>query len=151
MNGRWFEEFEVGQTIDHAVRRTVSESDNITFTCLTMNPQPLHLDAEFAEGTEFGERLVNSFFTLALVAGLTVYETTLGTTVGNLGLTGAEFPAPVRHGDTIRATTEVISVRASRSRPDAGVVGFRHIGRNQRNEVVVRCERMALMHRKAAA
>jgi acyl dehydratase len=151
MSGRWFEEFEVGQTITHAIRRTVTESDNVTFSCLTMNPQPLHLDAEFSAGTEFGERLVNSFFTLALVAGITVYETTLGTTVANLALTGAEFPAPVRHGDTLRATTEVISVRESRSRPGTGIVGFRHIGLNQHDEVVVRCERVALMHKRAAA
>lgn len=150
MSGRWFEELEVGQVIDHAVRRTVTESDNVTFSCLTMNPQPLHLDAEFAAATEFGERLVNSFFTLALVAGMTVYETTLGTTVANLGLTGADFPAPVRHGDTLRARTEVTSVRESRSRPDAGVVAFRHLGLNQRDEVVAVCDRVALMRRRPA-
>jgi acyl dehydratase len=112
-----------------------------------MNPQPLHLDAEFAAGTEFGQRLVNSLFTLGLMVGLTVGETTLGTTVANLGMTDVRFPKPVFHGDTLRAVTIVISVRASKSRPDAGLVEFEHRAINQRGEIVAQCRRTALMKR----
>jgi acyl dehydratase len=148
VSGKWFEELTPGQVIHHAITRTVTEADNTFFTCLTMNPQPLHLDAEFAAGTEFGERLVNSMFTLALLVGMTVYETTLGTTVANLGFEQIAFPKPVFAGDTIWAETEVVSARPSGSRPDAGIVGFEHRGRNQRDELVALCRRTALMRRR---
>lgn len=145
MSGMWFEEFEVGQVVRHALTRTVTETDNVLFTTMTMNPQPLHLDAEFAKGTEFGRPLVNSLFTLGLVVGISVHETTLGTTVANLGFTSIEFPAPVFHGDTIHVETEVLSVRPSRSRPGQGIVEMEHRGYNQRDEVVAVARRSALM------
>jgi len=148
--GRWFEQLPVGLVVQHATTRTVTEADNVLFTCLTMNPQPLHLDAEFAARTEFGERLVNSLFTLGLLVGLTVPELTLGTTVANLGFGVVEFPHPVRHGDTVCAETEVAAARASKSRPEAGIVEFEHRGRNQHGELVARCRRSALMHREPA-
>jgi acyl dehydratase len=145
MAGLYFEEFEQGQVFDHAISRTVTEMDNVLFTTLTMNPQPLHLDEEFAKRTEFGQRLVNSIFTLGLVIGITVGETTLGTTVANLGMTDVRFPKPVFHGDTLRARTIVRSKRMSRSRADAGIVEFEHQGINQRGEVVAICLRAGLM------
>ncbi|QGG96962.1 MaoC family dehydratase [Actinomarinicola tropica] len=141
----WFEEFEVGQVVQHALTRTVTEADNVLFTTMTMNPQPLHLDAEFAKGTEFGQPLVNSLFTLGLVVGISVHETTLGTTVANLGFTSIEFPAPVFHGDTIHVETEVLAVRPSRSRPGQGIVELEHRGHNQRDELVAVARRSALM------
>ncbi|MEP6816803.1 MAG: MaoC family dehydratase, partial [Marmoricola sp.] len=122
------------------------ETDNVLFSTMTMNPQPLHLDAEFAAGTEFGQPLVNSLFTLGLVVGLAVPELTLGTTVANLGFTRIDFPAPVFAGDTIHVVTEVIDTRASKSRPDAGIVTFEHQGLNQRDELVCRATRTAMMH-----
>jgi acyl dehydratase len=139
--GRWFEELEPGLVIDHAITRTITEADNTLFSVMTMNPQPLHL-----ETTQFGERLVNSLFTLSLLIGLTVYETTHGTTVANLGFEETEFPTPVFHGDSIHARTEVVSARISASRPTQGIVVFEHSAFNQRDEVVVRCRRSALMH-----
>jgi acyl dehydratase len=145
MAGLYFEEFVVGRVFEHALTRTVTEMDNVLFTTLTMNPQPLHLDAEFAKTTEFGRPLVNSIFTLGLVIGISVGDTTLGTTVANLGMTDVRFPKPVFHGDTIRATTTVISKRVSRSRSDAGIVEFEHQGLNQRGETVAICRRAALM------
>jgi acyl dehydratase len=145
MAGLYFEEFAEGQVFEHAMMRTVTETDNILFTTMTMNPQPLHLDAEFAKSTEFGRPLVNSIFTLGLVIGISVGDTTLGTTVANLGMTDVRFPKPVFHGDTIRATTTVISKRVSRSRSDAGIVEFEHQGLNQRGETVAICRRAALM------
>jgi acyl dehydratase len=145
MAGLYFEEFAEGQVFEHAMSRTVTESDNVLFTCLTMNPQPLHLDEEFARGTEFGQRLVNSLFTLGLVIGMTVGETTLGTTIANLGMTDVRFPKPVFHGDTIRARTIVRSLRRSKSRKDAGIVEFEHQGVNQRGEIVATCRRSGLM------
>jgi acyl dehydratase len=145
VSGKWFEDLEPGLVIDHAVTRTVTEADNVLFTCLTMNPQPLHLDEAYAAGSEFGTRLVNSMFTLALLVGMTVYETTLGTTVANLGFGEVAFPLPVIHGDTIWAETEVMAARRSSSRPDAGIVTFEHRGFNQRDELVARCRRSALM------
>jgi acyl dehydratase len=151
MAGLYFEEFSEGQVFEHALTRTVTEMDNVLFTTLTMNPQPLHLDAEFAKTTEFGRPLVNSIFTLGLVIGISVGDTTLGTTVANLGMTDVRFPKPVFHGDTIRARSVVRSVRASRSRPDAGVVEFEHQAINQRGEVVATCLRAAFMHRRPAA
>jgi acyl dehydratase len=148
ISGRWFEDLTPGLVIDHVVTRTVTESDNTLFSTLTMNPQPLHLDESFAEQTEFGTRLVNSMFTLSLLIGLSVYETTLGTTVGNLGFEDIRFPLPVIPGDSIRAQTEVISARASASRPTQGVVTFEHRAFNQRGELVAQCRRSALMHRR---
>jgi acyl dehydratase len=147
VSGLYFEQFVVGQGFEHPVRRTVTEADNMLFSVMTMNPQPLHLDAEFAAGTEFGQRLVNSLFTLGLLVGLTVGETTLGTTVANLGMTDVRFPKPVFHGDTLRAATTVVSVRDSKSRPDAGLVEFEHRAINQRGETVAQCRRTALMKR----
>jgi acyl dehydratase len=146
--GRWFEELEPGLVIDHAVTRTITEADNTLFSVLTMNAQPLHLDEDFAAGTEFGTRLVNSLFTLSLLIGLSVYETTLGTTVANLGFEEIAFPTPVIPGDTVHAQTEVVSTRASASRPAEGIVVFEHRAFNQRGELVVRCRRSALMSRR---
>ncbi|MTD55452.1 MaoC family dehydratase [Amycolatopsis pithecellobii] len=147
MAGLWFEELSQGLKIEHSVTRTVSEADNTLFSVMTMNPQPLHLDAEFSSRTEFGQRLVNSLFTLGLVVGISVSETTLGTTVANLGFGKIEFPAPVFHGDTIRVETVVKARRESKSRSSAGVVTFEHTGYNQHGTAVARCERSALMLR----
>lgn len=143
--GRWFEDLPVGLVVEHAIRRTVTETDNVLFTTMTMNPQPLHLDAEFAAGTEFGRPLVNSMFTVALVVGLAVPELTLGTTIANLGFSTVEFPRPVFAGDTIHVVTEVVDARRSSSRPDAGIVTFRHAGRNHHDQVVCLATRAALM------
>jgi acyl dehydratase len=149
-HGKWFEELTVGLVVEHALTRTVTEADNVLFTTLTLNPQPLHLDHEFAAATEFGRPLVNSFFTLGLVGGITVLETTHGTTIANLGMDETVFPAPVFVGDTIHAETEVVATRASKSRPDAGIVTFEHRGFNQRGELVCRSRRTALMRRRPA-
>jgi acyl dehydratase len=149
MPGRFFDEFQVGQTFEHQPSRTVTETDNLLFSTLTMNPQPLHLDAEFAKTSHHGERLVNSIFTLGLMVGLSVGDTTLGTTVGNLGFEKIEFPKPVFLGDTLSATTEVIATRESRSRPEWGIVTFEHRATNQRGELVARCTRAAMMLRRS--
>ncbi len=151
MAGLHFEEFSVGQVFDHPWSRTVTEMDNVLFSALTLNPQPLHLDEHFAAQTEFGQRLVNSMFTAGLMIGMSVNDTTLGTTVANLGMTDMRFPKPVFHGDTLKSRTVVISLRESRSRKDAGVVEFEHSAVNQRGEVVAICRRMALMKRKSPA
>jgi acyl dehydratase len=148
VSGRWFEELTPGLVIDHVVTRTITESDNTNFSTMTMNPQPLHLDESFASQTEFGTRVVNSMFTLSLLIGLSVYETTLGTTVANLGFEDIRFPLPVIPGDSIRAQTEVVAARASSSRPTQGVVTFEHRAFNQRGELVAQCRRSALMHRR---
>ena len=148
--GRWFEDLPVGLVVDHAVTRTVTETDNVLFSSLTMNAQPLHLDETFAAETEFGTRLVNSLYTLSLLIGLTVYETTLGTTVANLAFDEVVFPAPVFVGDTIRARTEVVEARPSSSRPSQGIVTFDHRAFNQHGALVARCRRSALMHRRPA-
>ena len=145
MPGRWFEQFREGEVIEHAVRRTVTETDNVIFTTMTMNPAAIHLDHDHSSRTEFGKPLVNSLFTLGLVVGLTVGDTTLGTTVGNLGFEEVKFPKPVFHGDTIRAQTEIVAMRESKSRPTQGIVTFIHRGLNQRDEVVCECRRLALM------
>src|SRR5246127_353009 len=145
MTGLYFEEFDEGQVFDHAMRRTVTEMDNVLFSTLTMNPQPLHLDEEFAKSTEFGQRLVNSLFTLGLAIGMSVSATTLGTTIANLGMSEVRFPKPVFHGDTLRAHTIVRSKRRSQSRKNAGIVEFEHQGINQRGEIVVVCRRAGLM------
>jgi acyl dehydratase len=150
MAGKWFEAFVVGQTFEHEIRRTVTEADNMWFSNATCNPAAIHIDAEYCKGTEFGQPLVNSIFTLGLVIGLSVQETTLGTTVANLGLTDTRFPSPVFHGDTVRSRTTVMAVRGSESRPNAGIVTFLHQGFNQRNEEVCTCTRQALMLRQPA-
>ncbi len=151
MPGLFFEEFEVGQTFVHSVRRTVTEADNVWYSCATCNPAAIHLDEEYCrEHTEFGTRIVNSGFTFGLMIGLSVADTTLGTTVGNLGMDEVRFPLPVFHGDTIRAESEVLEIRESKSRPNQGIVTFLHKAINQRNEVVGHCKRAALMLRKPA-
>lgn len=144
--GMWFEELEVGLRVEHVTTRTVTETDNVLFTTMTMNPQPLHLDAEFAARSQFKRPLVNSMFTAALVVGLAVPELTLGTTVANLGFSRIDFPAPVFIGDTIHVVTEVTEARRSRSRPGTGIVTFTHYGLNQRDETVCVATRAALMH-----
>ncbi len=151
MAGLHFEEFTVGQVFDHPWSRTVTEMDNVLFSALTLNPQPLHLDEHFAAQTEFGQRLVNSMFTAGLMIGMTVNDTTLGTTVANLGMTDMRFPKPVFHGDTLKSRTVVVSKRESRSRRDAGIVEFEHSAVNQRGEVVAICRRNALMKRRTPA
>lgn len=145
MAGLWFDEFVVGQRFVHEIRRTVTEMDNMLFSSLTYNPAPIHIDHDYCSRTEFGRPLVNSLFTLGLVVGLTVQDTTMGTTVGNLGFQETLFPKPVFAGDTIRAETEVTAIRASQSRPGQGIVTFVHSGLNQRDEVVCRATRAALM------
>jgi acyl dehydratase len=150
LGGKYFEELAIGQTFVHEVRRTVTDMDNILFSALTHNPAAIHIDHEYAKATEFGKPLVNSIFTLGLVVGLSVQDTTLGTTVGNLGWEEVAFPKPVFAGDTIRAETAVVALRDSKSRPTQGIVTFAHKGFNQRNEVVCSCRRAALMLRKPA-
>lgn len=146
--GLYYEEFSVGQTFDHAFTRTITEYDNMSFSLLTMNPQPLHIDFDFASKTEWGQPLVNSLFTLGLMIGMTVADTTLGTTVGNLGMSDTRFPKPVFHGDTLKAHTEVVSLRESKSNPKVGIVEFEHRMTNQRGENVAICRRAAMMHKK---
>ncbi len=148
MAGLYFEEFVVGQIFNHPIRRTVTEADNVFFTAITHNPAQLHLDEEYAKQTEFGTRIVNSLFTLGLMIGISVGETTLGTTVANLGMDEVRFPKPVFHGDTLRVESEVLELRASRSRPTNGLVIFAHRAYNQRAELVASCKRSALMLRK---
>jgi acyl dehydratase len=146
MAGLYFEELTVGKVFRHPIRRTVTEADNVFFSALTHNPAALHLDEEYCkEHTEFGQRIVNSAFTLGLVVGISVGDTTLGTTVGNLGWDDVRFPLPVFHGDTIHVESEVVEQRESRSRPKNGIVIFEHRGYNQRNEIVMTCKRTALM------
>ena len=148
MPGRYYEELEPGIVLVHQPSRTVTETDNLLFSTLTMNPQPLHLDAEFAKRSLHGQILVNGLFTLSLMMGLTVNDTTLGTTAGNLGFETIAFPNPVFIGDTITAETEILDRRISRSRPDYGIVEFEHRARNQRDEIVVSCRRSGLMARR---
>ena len=150
MAGRWFDEWQVGDRIAHEVRRTVTETDNLLFSTMTHNAQPLHIDLEAAKASEFGRILVNGTFTFALMIGLSVADTTVGTLVANLGYDQVVMPKPVFIGDTIRAETEVVGLRASRSRPTAGIVTFQHRAINQRNEVVCQCSRSALIKRKPA-
>lgn len=145
MPGLYFEEFTVGQTFDHPIRRTITEADNVLFTTMTHNPAPLHLDAEYMKGTEFGRPLVNSCLTLGFMVGISVNDTTLGTTVANLGWDEVRFPAPLYPGDTIRVETEVLETRESASRPDNGIVVFAHRGYNQHDVLVGECRRTALM------
>ncbi|MFT3976869.1 MAG: MaoC family dehydratase [Sphingomonas bacterium] len=145
MPGLYFEQLEPGLVVEHSIRRTVSEYDNTLFSAITHNLAPLHLDEEYSKTTMWGQRLVNSMFTLGLVCGIVVGETTQGTTLGNLGFGEITFPKPVFFGDTVRVRTEVVDRRESKSYPNAGIVTFRHIGLNQRDEIVVDCVRRGMM------
>ena len=149
MAGRFFDQWTLGDTIDHPIRRTVTETDNLLFSTMTHNPQPLHIDAEAARASEFGQILVNGTFTFALMIGLSVGDTTLGTLVANLGYDRLVMPKPVFLGDTMRARSQVLELRESKSRPDAGLVTFAHQLFNQRDEVVCQCTRTALLHKAA--
>ena len=152
MAGLYFEEFHVGQTFQHGLRRTVTETDNVLFSAMTHNPAALHLDEEYCrENSEFGTRIVNSCFTLGLMVGISVGDTTLGTTVANLGWDEVRFPKPLFHGDTVRVESEVSEIRESKSRPQNGIVIFMHRAFNQKNELIAQCKRSALMIRKPAA
>lgn len=148
MAGRYFDDWTLGDRISHEVRRTVTETDNLLFTLMTHNPQPLHLDVEAAKASEFGQILVNGTFTFSLMVGLSVGDTTLGTLVANLGYDKLVMPKPVFIGDTMRAETEIADLRDSQSRPNAGIVTFSHELFNQRNELVCRCLRSALVSRR---
>jgi acyl dehydratase len=150
MSGMYFEEFEVGARYKHQPGRTVTETDNLLFTTMSMNPQPLHLDVEFAKESQFGQILVNSLFTLATVVGLSVGDTTLGTTVGNLGFDETRFPNPVFIGDTIYSSTVIVDKRESKSRPDWGIVTFQHEGHNQRGELVCTCVRKGMLIKRSS-
>lgn len=145
MAGIYLEEFFVGQVFRHPITRTVTESDNVTFSVMTMNPQPLHIDFDYASKSEWGRPLVNSLFTLGLMIGISVHDTTLGTTIGNLGMTDTEFPHPLFHGDTVRVETEVLSVRESRSKPDRGIVEFEHRAYNQHGTLVAKTRRSGMI------
>ena len=148
MAGRYYDEWRIGDRLEHQPRRTVTETDNLLISTLTHNPQPLHLDAEYAAATEFGRIVVNGTFTFALMVGLSVGDTTLGTLVANLGYDKVRMPKPVFVGDTLRAETEVLALRDSNSRPDAGIVTFAHRLSNQKHELVCVCERTALLQRR---
>lgn len=150
MGGRYFDDWAIGDRIDHAIRRTVTETDNLLFSVMTHNPQPLHIDAESARASEFGQILVNGTYTFALMIGLSVGDTTLGTLVANLGYDKLVMPKPVFLGDTLRTTSEVLALRESRSRPNTGVVTFIHNCLNQRGDLVCSCERSALISRRPA-
>jgi acyl dehydratase len=147
MAGLYYEQFHIGQEFEHPWTRTVTETDNLLFSSLTMNVQPLHIDAEFSSKTEMGKQLVNSIFTLGLMVGVSVNDTTIGTTVGNLGFTEVRFPKPVFHGDTLRSRTKVLAMRESKSRPDVGILEFEHTCWNQRDEMVAICKRQAMMRK----
>jgi acyl dehydratase len=151
MAGLWFDELVVGQIFEHPIRRTVTETDNVLFTAMTHNPAQLHLDEEYMKGTDFGTRIVNSCFTLGLMVGISVAETTLGTAVANLGWDEVRFPKPLFHGDTVNVVTEVIELRDSKSRPDAGIVTFLHKAFNQHGVLVASCKRSGLQRKKPAA
>lgn len=150
MPGLYFEEFSLGQKFEHPLRRTITETDNVWFSAITHNPAPLHLDAEYMKQSEFGERVVNSCLTLGFMVGISVGDTTLGTTVANLGWDEVRFPKPLFHGDTIHVETEVLELRESKSRPENGIVIFAHRAYNQHDELVGECKRTALMHRQSA-
>ena len=151
MAGLYYEEFEVGRRFEHKVHRTVTETDNLLFSALTMNPAALHLDAEYMKDTAYGKPLVNSVFTLGLMVGISIYDTTFGTTVANLGWEDVRFPKPVFVGDTLRIETTVLAMRESQSRKDTGIVTLEHRAFNQRNEEVASCRRVALMLKRPAA
>ena len=150
MAGLWFDELSVGQVFHHAIRRTVTETDNLMFSVMTHNPAQLHLDAESMKETDYGQILVNSVFTLGLMVGVSVGDTTLGTAVANLGWDEVRFPKPVFIGDTLHIETEVIDLRDSKSRPDQGIVTFAHRAFNQRDELVASCKRTGLQRKKPA-
>lgn len=150
MPGKYFDDLEIGQIIQHSLGRTITEMDNVLFSSLTMNPQPLHIDEHYASQTEFGRRIVNGIFTLGLAVGLTVADLTEGTLVANLGYESVKHPHPMFHGDTLYVTSEVVEKRESRSRPTQGIVRFRHTGRNQHGVVVIEFERTALMVKRHA-
>ena len=148
MAGLYYEEFSVGQIFEHPIRRTVTDTDNILFTTMTHNPARLHLDEEYMKNeTEFGGIIVNSMFTLSLMIGVTVYDTTLGTTVVNLGMDEIKFPNPVFPGDTLHVQTEILEKRDSKSRPNNGIVLFQHRAYNQKSDLVATCNRSGLMLR----
>ncbi|MBD0020804.1 MULTISPECIES: MaoC family dehydratase [Gordonia] len=151
MPGVWFDDLTVGQRFEHPIRRTVTETDNVLFTAMTHNPALLHLDEEYMKGTDFGQRVVNSAFTLGLMVGISVGDTTLGTAVANLGWDEVRFPKPLFHGDTIHVESEVIDLRESRSRPDQGIVTFLHQAFNQHDELVATCKRSGLQRKRPAA
>jgi acyl dehydratase len=152
MPGYYFEEFEVGAKVEHELRRTVTEMDNMLFSNMTLNPQPLHIDRHFCETqTEWGQPLMNSLFTLGLMIGISVSEMTIATTIANLGMTEVRFPHPLFHGDTVHVTTEIMAKRESKSRPDAGIVEFEHKAFNQNDELVAICRRQAFMRKKPVA
>lgn len=148
MPGIWFDDMEVGQTFDHAIRRTVTETDNLMFSTLTHNPAALHLDAHYMKDSDFGQIIVNSCFTLSLMVGVSVGDTTLGTAIANLGWDEVRFPAPVFIGDTLRIETEIVSLRESKSRPNAGIVTFEHRAYNQDGTLVGSCKRSGLQHKR---
>ena len=151
MAGYYFEELEVARLFEHELRRTVTETDNILFSAMTHNPQPLHIDRHFSAATEWGQPLMNSFFTLGLMVGIAVGETTVGTIVANLGMTDVRFPHPLFQGDTLSATTEVVAKRRSKSRPDAGIVEFEHKAFNQNGDMVAICRRQVMVRLKPKA
>ena len=149
MGGLFYEDFEVGRTFDHALRKTVTETDNMLFSTMTMNPQPLHIDRHFCETeTEWGQPLMNSLFTLGLMIGISVHETTLGTTIANLGMSEVRFPNPLFQGDTVHVTTQVVGKRDSASRPEAGIVELEHTAFNQHDVPVATCRRQAFMRKR---
>jgi acyl dehydratase len=148
MAGRFYDDLEVGMTITHELSRTITEGEHMLFCAMTMNPQPLHIDAHFAAATEFGKPLVNGLFTMSLAVGISVQDTTMGTIIANLGYEQVRHPHPVFHGDTLYVTTQVIAKRDSTSRPDCGIVTLKHIGRNQDAEIVVEVTRSALFRKR---
>lgn len=151
MAGLWFDELTVGQVFQHAIRRTVTETDNVMFSAMTHNPAQLHLDEDYMKGTDYGQRIVNSVFTLGLMVGISVGDTTLGTAVANLGWDEVRFPKPVFHGDTLHIETEVLELRESKSRPDQGIVTFAHRAYNQHDQLVASCKRSGLQRKKPVA
>jgi acyl dehydratase len=151
MPGLWFEDFEIGKIYRHPITRTVTQMDNMMFSCLTMNPQPLHIDRHFAAGTEWGQPLMNSLFTLGLMIGISVNDLTLGTTIANLGMSDVKFPAPLFENDTVSVATEVVAKRESKSRPDAGIVEFAHKAYRQYGTLVAECRRQAFMRKRPSA
>ena len=148
MIGLYLEDFAPGMVFRHALCKTITESDNVLFSVMTLNPQPLHIDFEYARKTEWGRPLVNPLFTLGLMIGISVHDTTFGTTIANLGMTETVFPHPLFHGDTVRVETEVKSVRETRSKPDRGIVEFEHRAYNQNDVLVARCVRQAMMRKR---
>lgn len=150
MSGKYYEEIETGAVIRHELGRTITEADNVLFCAITMNPQPLHMNADYAAGTAYGKPLVNGLLTMGLAIGITVPDLTQGTLIANLGYDNVRHPHPMFHGDTLYVETTVLDKRDSRSHPEAGIVRFRHVGRNQRGDIVLDCERTALIQKRPA-